>query len=407
MKIWRVPYPKYGAGPDLGRVSKIAAALGVDLTRFGANGALITGSNGKGSTAAMCASILSEIAPAGLFTSPHLLSLKERFRIGGDDISDTELETHWARVASAAKQSGESENLRGFEFLFLIAADWFTARGCRFIVWEAGIGGRDDPTRLIQPRRTALTSLELEHAALIGPTLEDIARNKLDAAPPGAHVFVGENCAPLRSLIEAHSALKSVSPIWIAPDIHAPLPLAGAFQRGNAALAIAVAKHMAADALTEGAIRRGLAGANWPGRLETLQRDPLVVIDVGHTPDGVRAAFAGFAELARDRRRTLVCGVSADKAAAPIVGALAPHFSRIICASARHKGAAAADIAQLAMRANAAAEISVAETVEDARRLAVRDAGKGGAVYVAGGLFLAAEFKAAHLGLDPAALAFF
>ena len=93
MRAWRIPYPKFGAGPGLERVAAMAARLGVDLPGFGENGAVIVGSNGKGSTAAMCAALLGQgRGPVGLFTSPHLLRLNERFRIDGEDISDDELE---------------------------------------------------------------------------------------------------------------------------------------------------------------------------------------------------------------------------------------------------------------------------------------------------------------------------
>jgi dihydrofolate synthase/folylpolyglutamate synthase len=134
----------------------------------------------------------------------------------------------------------------------------------------------------------------------------------------------------------------------------------------------------------------------------------LVVIDVGHTPDAVRAALAGFEAMRGERPGILVCGVSADKAAGDIVVSLAPGFGTVICASALHKGAPAAQIAAHANTANPGAEIVLAESVSEARGLALAKARlRSGAVYVAGGLFLAAEFRALHLGRDPAALAFF
>ena len=110
------------------------------------------------------------------------------------DISDVELERHWGRVTSAidAYQAETGDNAGGFEFLFLIAAGWFAARKCAYTVWEAGIGGRFDPVRLIQARRLALTSLDLEHTELLGETLVEIARDKIDAAPSGAWVFAPE-----------------------------------------------------------------------------------------------------------------------------------------------------------------------------------------------------------------------
>lgn len=407
MRTWRVPYPKFGAGPGLERTAAIAARLGVDLAGFGDAGAAVVGSNGKGSTAAMTAALLQQTgAPAGLFTSPHLLDLNERFRIGGEDIADDALEHHWQRVRDAARATGAEEALGGFEFLFLIAADWFAARGCAHTVWEAGIGGRLDPARLVAARRLALTSLDREHADLLGDTLEAIACDKLDAAPEGAVVFAASSCAPQAAAIEAHCAVRGVRTVFVDPAELGALspPLPGAHQRDNAALALRLARDIAP--LSSAAAAAGLAATRWPGRLEAIERDPLVVIDVGHTPAGVRAALSGFEAMRGAREAVLVCGVSADKDAAAIAAALAPAFAVIVCAQARHKGAPAGVIAAYAQQANPAAEVVIAEGIADARRIALSRA-QGGAVYVAGGLFLAAEFKAVHMGRDPASLAFF
>jgi dihydrofolate synthase/folylpolyglutamate synthase len=402
MNIWRVAYPKFGAGPGLERVAKIASQLGVDLAGFGAQGAVIAGSNGKGSTAAMCAALLQlKSAPVGLFTSPHLFDLNERFRIDGEDISDAELDHHWRRVVGAIDAAGESANVGGFEFLFLIAADWFSARGCVHTVWEAGIGGRLDPVRLIEARRLALTSLDFEHTQLLGETLAEIACDKLDAAPPRARVFIGDSCRNERAITDAHCAARGVNAVWpVQSLLETPLP--GVHQGQNLALALALARDL--RGISDEEAREALASTRWPGRLEVINDDPLIVIDVGHTPAGVRAAREGFAAMAEPA--VLVCGSSRDKNVDELIAALAPGFSTIICAAARHKGASPAEIAAHAQAANAGAEIIIAESVADARDLALSKA-RGRSIFVAGGLFLAAEFRALHLGRDPASLAFF
>jgi dihydrofolate synthase / folylpolyglutamate synthase len=409
MNIWRIPYPKFGAGPGLERVAAIAARLDLDLAAFAANAAVIVGSNGKGSTAAMTAAILQQTgADVGLFTSPHLFALNERFRIGDDDMSDDKLGRHWARVTHAVEAAGVASQIGGFEFLFLIAADWFAASGCTHTIWEAGIGGRLDPVRLIEARRLALTSLDLEHTDLLGDTLEDIARDKLDAAPTGATVYLASSCMPQIEAIKAHCGARQVTAKLTLPlpPGDGPPSLAGAHQRENAALAAALARDIA-DA-NDDQIARGLAATRWPGRLEVLAVEPLIVIDVGHTPSAIRAARAGFDAMRGARSGVLVCGVSHDKNIAELVESLAPGFACVICAAAEHKGAPAAEIARYAAAANPEAEIVLAESVADAHALAIAKArALDAVVYVAGGLFLAAEFKAVRLGRNPDALVFF
>jgi dihydrofolate synthase/folylpolyglutamate synthase len=404
MNIWRVPYPKFGAGSGLERVDAIAERLGVDLKALGRRSVVIVGSNGKGSTAAMCAALLQQAdVNVGLFTSPHLFALNERFRVGDEDISDEELKHHWDRVVEAIEASGLADKIGGFEFLFLMAADWFAARDCERMVWEAGLGGRLDPVRLLRGPLVALTSLDLEHTALLGDTLEAIAREKIAAAPSGAHLFASHTIPPeVRRAIAAYCDERSVRVKYVEPLTGAPLP--GIHQRINAALALELAREM--TPLGEEQIAAGFAATRWPGRLEKLSGEPLVVIDVGHTPEAITAALSGFADMRGARRAVLICGVSQDKDAASIITRLAPAFDVIICAAAQHKGARPALIAAHAQAANPSAEIAIAESVAEARRLALAKA-QGGAVYVAGGLFLAAEYKAVQLGRDPAALPFF
>ena len=381
----------------------MAARLGVDLPGFGENGAVIVGSNGKGSTAAMCAALLEQGGgPVGLFTSPHLLRLNERFRVDGEDISDDELDLHWERVAAAIESAELDGEVGGFEFLFLIAADWFAARGCAHTVWEAGIGGRLDPVRLIEARRVALAALDFEHTDLLGSTLEAIACDKADAAPEGATLFMSAVEAQVARALHAHCAARGVHVETVAPALLAPLP--GVHQRANAALALALARDIAP--LSQAQIGAGYAALRWPGRLEVIETDPDIVIDVGHTPRGIEAALEGFEQMRAGRRAVLVCGVSADKEAAAILARLAPAFESIVCAASAHKGARARDIAALAAGANPDAEIVIAESAADARRIA-RAKAPAGIVYVAGSLFLAAEFKALAEGLDPANLSFF
>jgi dihydrofolate synthase/folylpolyglutamate synthase len=405
----RLPkYPKFGRGDQESRVRAIAHAAGVNLKSFSARSCVVTGSNGKGSTAAMLASILATGARTGRFTSPHLFTINERFWLDGRDISDAALDRHWTRIESAADdwlRRHPLHTLGGFEFLFLLAASWFAEEQCDWIVWEAGIGGRRDVTRLVEPKFAAIASLDLEHTKLLGDTLEEIAFDKADICPHDALLLLGETVAPFRAAIELRLAARNVTcqTIPAAMFCHTP-PLAGAHQRANAALAVALAQAMAAP--DAAAIARGLAAARWPGRLEQISDDPPIVIDVGHTPAAIAAALEGFRALPFSANALLVCGASADKDARGIVQMLAPHFARIVATSAHHKGLPADEIAALARDANPLADVVAAFSIREAHAKALSLA-RSDAVYVAGGLFLAAEFKAAHQGLDPTSLAFF
>ena len=193
------------------------------------------------------------------------------------------------------------------------------------------------------------------------------------------------------------------------------MTLLGAFQFNNAAIAITLfllwlgragSGKTAAD--IEAAVRSGLRDTRWPGRLEIIRQNPLTVIDVGHTPDGIRQSLAGLKAIYGAQRWILVTGVSRDKNASEIVGALAPSFDTIICTAAHHKGAEAATIAAAARAANPDAKVHVAATIEDAVRLGQNLAASlGRGVYVAGGLFLAIEYAVVARGGRAEELKFF
>jgi dihydrofolate synthase/folylpolyglutamate synthase len=193
------------------------------------------------------------------------------------------------------------------------------------------------------------------------------------------------------------------------------MSLLGAFQFNNAAIAVTLfllwlRQMRPGETLAgiESAVRSGLRDARWPGRLEVIQQEPLTIIDVGHTPDGIRQSLASLKAIYGADGWILVTGISFDKKAGEIVGALAPSFDTIICTMAHHKGADAANIAASVRKANPKATIHVAATIGDAvgvsRALA---ASLNRKIYVAGGLFLAAEYATVVSGGRAQDLNFF
>lgn len=419
--------PKYGDGICLARLTALLDVLAIDRERLRHRSVVVTGSNGKGSTAAFCASIGNAAGlRTGLFTSPHLYRFNERFRIDDVSIDDARLAELIARIAEAIDDVSRQRNERfgAFEAQFALACLYFQQEACEFMVFEAGIGGRYDPVRLVGAATACVASVDLEHVSLLGNSLALIASDKSDACAAGGTIIYGENCRPLRDHLLAYNRNRHVRSAFVHDEIgisnerttlngerfdlaideyrfrDLTIGLSGAFQINNAAIAASLFLHWAQaasilidDAAIARAIHRGLAEAKWPGRLETIRRDPLTVIDVGHTPDGIARALAGLHQTHGKENWLLVVGVSHDKSADEIVALLAPAFDTIICASAYHKGAPPDLIADAARRANPAATVHVVATIEDAVTLSTNlAAAQGRRIFVAGGLFLAIEY---------------
>lgn len=432
--------PKYGNGICLARLAALFDVLAIDRGRLQRNAVVVTGSNGKGSTAAMGAAIGRAFGlRTGLFTSPHLYRFNERIQIDGAEIDDDTLARLAARVERAiAELAKHGEQFGAFEALFALACLHFQESGCDFMVFEAGIGGRYDPVRLVDAGTTCVTSVDYEHVELLGDTLELIVSDKSDACAAGGTIVYGENCRPLRPhLVELNRGPGRAS-LFVGNEIgianHATsastqrfdysygdhqlrdieLNLPGGFQINNAAIAVTLfllwleeqQPQDRADRLAA-AIRAGLRDVQWRGRLEVIRHDPLTVIDVGHTPDGIRQALAGLLAAHGTDDWILVTGASRDKKAEEIVGALAPSFETIICTAALHKGADATTIAAAARTASPAADIRIAPTIEDAVRLSQQLARAGKRIYVAGGLFLAIEYAMVASGGRAQDLTFF
>jgi dihydrofolate synthase/folylpolyglutamate synthase len=433
--------PKYGDGVCLARLADLLDAIEVDRARLSRISAVVTGSNGKGSTAAFCAGIAQACGlRTGLFTSPHLYRFNERFQVDGADIADDDLARLVARVGSAIAEIAQRSNARfgAFEAMFALACLHFSERQCDFAVFEAGIGGRYDPVRLVGALAACVTSVDYEHVELLGNALELIASDKSDACAAGGTIVYGENCRSLRPHLTEYNRTRGIASLFVRDEIgiggeaaaatgqrfdfrfadhdfrSLEMRLLGAFQFNNAAIAVTLfllwlrsVRSGAAAAGIEAAVRSGLRAARWPGRLEVIQQDPLTVIDVGHTPDGIAQSLASLKAIYGAEGWLLVAGASSDKAD-KIVGALAPSFDTIICTAAYHKGADAESIAAAVRKANPNATVHLAATIEDAVDLSgALAATMNRKIYVAGGLFLAIEYATVARGGRARELDFF
>jgi dihydrofolate synthase/folylpolyglutamate synthase len=434
--------PKYGDGVCLARLADLLDAIGVDRARLSRISVVVTGSNGKGSTAAFCAGIAHACGlRTGLFTSPHLYRFNERFQVDGVPIGDDALARLVVRIGSAIAGIAQRKNLRfgAFEALFALACLHFSERQCDFAVFEAGIGGRCDPVRLVGALATSVTSVDYEHVELLGNSLELIASDKSDACAAGGTIVYGENCRGLRPHLTEYNRTRGIASLFVRDEIgiggetvaatgqrfdfrfadhdfrSLEMRLLGAFQFNNAAIAVTLfllwlrrVQPGAAAGEIEAAVRSGLGAARWPGRLEVIRQDPLTVIDVGHTPDGIAQSLASLQAIHGAEGWLLVVGASSDKKADEIVGALAPSFDMIISTAAHHKGADAESIAAAVRKANPIATVHVAAAIEDAvERSGTLAATMNRKIYVAGGLFLAIEYATIARGGRARDLDFF
>src|SRR5579863_6339359 len=214
--------PKYGEGICLARMAELLDALAIDRQRLQERSIAITGSNGKGSTAAFCASIGRAYGlHTGLFTSPHLFRVNERFQIDGVPIDDELLRQLARRVetAIAAISKRHAENFGAFEAMSALACLYFQERGCKFMVFEAGIGGRYDPVRLLGSFVTAVVSVDYEHVELLGHSLELIVSDKSDACASSGVITYGENCRPLRPHILEYNRNRNVESLFIRDEV--------------------------------------------------------------------------------------------------------------------------------------------------------------------------------------------
>jgi dihydrofolate synthase/folylpolyglutamate synthase len=280
---------------------------------------------------------------------------------------------------------------------------------------------------------SALVSLDLEHTELLGKTLLEIACDKLDATARGGRAILGESCLPFAEEIRAYAALCDIALEFVDPaswrdrgaqdglqhfdlggwrDLRSRL--VGPHQINNHAVAAALIRERLklSGAWPLGDVesrwRTAIARVIWPGRLETISDDPLVVIDVGHTPEGIKAALAGFRTIAGACDAILVTGGSKNKHVQEMLALLVPSFDRIIATEAHHNGLAAQEVENLVRAIHPRADITHCPEIADAARRAREDAMRTGrTIYVAGGLFLAAEFAEAWRGGAPEALRFF
>ncbi len=301
---------------------------------------LIGGTNGKGSTAAFVEALLrGRGLRTGLFTSPHLSSFCERIRIDGQDIAPARVVDLADRVLTAA--AGLGGEVPFFEIVWGMAALAFAEAAVDFAIWEVGLGGRLDATNVCEPIASAVVTLGLDHTAVLGPDLDAIAREKAPVFRAGRPAFTAARGEALSALTRALPA--GVTLTAIDRDLRpfeGALPLPGAHQADNAALALALVR---AAGLSPDAAHLSLV--RWPGRAETVA--PGLVLDCAHNPDGARALAAWLrveAAVPGAPPVDLVLGALADKDADGVYAALRPVARNVTLVTPNHPRALSADV---------------------------------------------------------------
>jgi dihydrofolate synthase/folylpolyglutamate synthase len=395
------------AGVVLGldRIDELLARLGRPERRIGAV-VHVGGTNGKGSTAAFVASALAAAGlRVGVYSSPHLATLRERVMLAGAMVSEAALVAAAEQVAAAG-----GDQLTFFEQITAMALVAMAGAGLDASVLEVGLGGRLDATNAVAAPVAVVTGVALDHQDMLGPTLEAIAGEKAGIFKAGQHVVIGASGEPAAvPLLRAAAVAAGAAAITVVDDaaiaaVPAALGLAGAHQRANAAAALAALDALAAAGLVripDEARRTGLAAARHPGRLETVATAPRVVLDGAHNPHGARALAAAIATMP-ERPRVLVLAVSADKDVAGLVDALAGAVDAVVATRygqprALEPSALAAVVAARGVAVEAAADVPAALARARDR------AGAGGVVVVAGSLFAVGEARVHLLGVpaDP------
>jgi dihydrofolate synthase/folylpolyglutamate synthase len=378
----------------------------------------VAGTNGKGSVAAMIASVLSASGlRVGLFTSPHLHRLVERFRIDGRPIGTRELARRVAELSAFLAQKG-APKLTFFEVCTLLAFEWFHEAGCDLAVIEVGIGGRLDCTNVIKPEVSVITGVTFDHQDKLGPTLRHIAREKAGIIKPGVPIVarVLDRAAlrvitrraerlsaplalPERAQVKPGRALRH-QVLWQDRPLAVRIPLSGGYQADNLGCAVAALSILRQRglAISERSLVRGLGRVRWPGRLELLCGTPDVLCDAAHNAAAARELAEYLTGMAkRYTKRVLLFGVLKDKDHEEMLTVLLPCFDGWVFTQPSSPRALLSS--QLRARFGGAAFNDVDTALKHARKLA----GKRGLVVAAGSIFLMSAVRARLLDLreDP------
>lgn len=416
---------KFGMKPGLQRMNAMLDRLG--HPEKGLRVIHVAGTNGKGSVCAMLSSVLEAAGyRTGLFISPYVVNFRERIQINGKYISPGRLAEKTAALRQMAEElEGEGLGPTEFEFITALALSYFAEEDCHVVVLETGLGGRLDSTNVVeQPLCSAITSIALDHTAILGDTIEKIAYEKSGIIKPGCPVVVGPGIGGTalevirRTAKEKGSAL--YQPLWTEAELlglHGSrfcpqgvrvfaaggaervlgeengqpyaLSLAGAHQVQNALTAIEAIRRSGL-AVSDHALRQGLAAARFPARLELICKQPPVILDGAHNPEGASALAAAMRPF--DGELTAVMGMMSDKDYETVLSILAPLCRSIVTVRVRDNPRSLTAAALAAAAGKYCDRVQAAPSYAAALGAAA-DAAAGGPVLICGSFYLAGAIR--------------
>jgi dihydrofolate synthase/folylpolyglutamate synthase len=413
---WMFRLERFGIKLGLENVTEFLSRIGRPQNDF--KSIHVTGTNGKGSVCKFTSEILRRHGlHVGLYTSPHLVDFRERILIDGNEISEEDvlrIGIPLKRVMEKMADEDKEMQLTFFEFTTGMAFKYFAEKNVDMVVAEVGMGGRLDATNVISPEVAAITRIGLEHTNYLGSTIPDIAREKAGIVKADAKVVTCERNREALSVIETAckrkgATLKRINKDFDVSNVRQSLKgttfdyaggrkltglrthMLGTYQAENAACAIAIVEELTKKDIfvVDDDIKKGLLSARWPGRLDIVSRDPLVVFDGSHNPDGVLTTVNELKDL-KITPLTYVLGCMDDKDVRGIVKAIVPSSAKIVCTQSKYKRAFSAKALQNVVREEFGGPNEMFEDSEIALERGFADMeGKG--MCVIGSLYLVGE----------------
>jgi dihydrofolate synthase / folylpolyglutamate synthase len=394
-------WPEHRVAPSLGRIRALTELLGDPQRAYPV--IHLTGTNGKGSTAAMIESLLrADGLRTGRFTSPHLMSVTERITIDGAPISEERFDATWNEikpyVALVDERAIDGVAMTFFEIITGMAYAAFADAPIDVAIVEVGLGGTWDATNVADAGVAVVTPIDLDHTHLLGSGIAEIAREKAGIIKPGAHAILAgqrleaaevllERCAEMGALPQREGIDFGVIDRRLAvggqliringaegPVDDIFLPLHGAHQAANAAQALAaVEAFLGLKALNPDVVREGFAAVQFPGRLEVVRRSPAVVLDAAHNPHGATATVAAMTETFAFAPLIGVVAIMADKDARGLLTVFEEIMNQVVITqvASTSRGMPAAELGELAAEIFGADRVQVAPRLDDAIETAV------------------------------------